>query len=366
MASRPLSVLHVIPRFDQGGAARVVYELANGTRGAGGAVQVACGSGSWLNLLEQERIPWLHMPLDPSGSLNAVKSVVCLAQAVRERGITLIHAHHRFAALVARFGGRLAGVPVVATVHDLASGRRVVTRLAYPGPVMVFSRAVELHLIERFGLPPHRVVRTPLGMPFDSPLSPHEIAELRASYGCSPSDTVVGFVGRLAHEKGADLLLRALPNIVTRRPSARLWIIGEGEERSQLEALARTIGFTERVTFFGGREDAFKLHACFDITVVPSRREGFGLVALEALSLGKRVVATNVGGLPELLGACEGARLVPPDSTALAAKTLELLDVPWSREEVQTTASWTRSEFEVSRMVSDVQSVYRRVTDARA
>lgn len=126
--------------------------------------------------------------------------------------------------------------------------------------------------------------------------------------------------GRLTYDKGYDLLLDAFAQVVVNNPSIDLIVTGNGEEEAHLRQQAASLGIGERVSFWGRAtpdEIAQLLNGCL-FAVVPSRRETFGIVALEALAAGKPVLATRVGGLPEVLGEGDGVRLVDATPEALA------------------------------------------------
>lgn len=137
---------------------------------------------------------------------------------------------------------------------------------------------------------------------------------------------VVGAVSRLSREKNVALLLRAFARVVEDVPDATLRIFGDGPEREELESLAASLGIAEKTSFLGYVPDAAARCGEFDVLAVPSIRESFGLAALEAMGCGVPVVASKVGGLPELVLDGETGLLVPPeDDAAFAAALLRVL-----------------------------------------
>jgi glycosyltransferase involved in cell wall biosynthesis len=147
----------------------------------------------------------------------------------------------------------------------------------------------------------------------------------RARLGLDPDAFVVLGLGRLVPIKGFDLLVRALPAVLAQIPSARVRLVGDGAERARLEALARSLGVAERLVMVGEVLDVTTPLAAADVLVVPSRNEGMGRVIVEAMALGVPVVATAVGGIPDVVTDRECGRLVAPgDVDALAAALVEL------------------------------------------
>ena len=149
---------------------------------------------------------------------------------------------------------------------------------------------------------------------------------LHEDYGIDAEAPIVGVVARLEAEKGHRTLLDAWPLVLAAVPKAWLLIVGEGSERDSLEAQADILGISGRVVFTGRREDVPAVTAALDISVLPSYREAQGLSVLEAMALSRPVVASAVGGIPEMIEDGVTGLLVPPhDCDALAAAIVRLL-----------------------------------------
>ena len=144
-----------------------------------------------------------------------------------------------------------------------------------------------------------------------------------------PGSQIVGVVARLEPEKGHPTLLEAWPVVLRAVPDAYLLIVGEGSRRDALEAQARELRIAHRVVFTGRRDDVPAVTAALDVAVLPSYREAQGLTILEAMALSRPVVASNVGGIPEMIEDGVTGLLVPPhDADALAAAIVRLLTGP--------------------------------------
>ena len=141
----------------------------------------------------------------------------------------------------------------------------------------------------------------------------------------APDQPVIGTISRLSPEKNVGLLLQAFALVAKEMPEAKLEIFGDGAERRDLEALAKKLHIAEKTVFHGYVEHASD-HARFSVLAVPSARESFGVAALEAMARGTAIVATRVGGLPEVITDVETGLLVPPnDAPAMAGALLKLL-----------------------------------------
>lgn len=285
------------------------------------------------------------------------RPVLALARALRDArpGVVHVNLTDQGDGLGPLAAAVVARAPTVAVLHNVIPGRAAVrervSRAALRRPCAVVavsevvaryvrSAGVSADVIEN-GLPPVTAA-----------------ADARGILGLPPHGIVVGGVGRLHRQKGWDVLARAAAIVRARRADARFVVLGEGAERASLAE-------SPHLELLGYREDAAALGAAFDILVVPSRYEAFGLVALEAMQLGVPVVAANVGGLPRVVG--DAGVLVPPeDPAALGAALLRLIDDPALRQELGSRGSRrARAEFGSVRMAAETLYVYERVQRRR-
>lgn len=302
----------------------------------------------------------LRHDVDPILGLGLVRRF----QALRP---DLVHTHLLHADVYALWAARRAGVPwTVSSRHNTDRFRRRavwrrLTRwsMAHADAVVAVSAAVATFVVEVEGVPASRVRTVHYGLEADAS-GPVDRAEARARLGASPGELLVGVVGRSVEQKGIDVLLSAFPRIAAAVPEARLAIVGDGPLRGALESLARRLGIAGRVRFTGWVDRAGTLMAACDVVVVPSRFEGFGLVALEAMAASRPVVATRVDALCEVVVDGETGLLVSAeDSAALAAAVAGLLRAP-ERAAAMGAAGRRRlvEEFSVARMVDRTLAVY--------
>jgi glycosyltransferase involved in cell wall biosynthesis len=279
-------------------------------------------------------------------------AVMRLARVLRRRQPALVHVNlsDQGDGLVANAAARLA---VSATLHIVLPDRRPalerLSRLALrrTRTVIAVSEAVGGYLASQSVS--HCVVRNGVAPPAPLP-------DARAALGLEPDAFVVGGVGRLDAQKGWDVLCAAAPQVRARVPGARFAVVGDGPERASLTALGTTAG----VDFAGYHEQAAGLMAAFDVLVVPSRYEGFGLVAVEAMLAGVPVVASGVGGLVEVVG--DAGRLIPPDDPAALAEALASLaeSSDLRAELARRGAERARACFGHERMVTETFAAWKR------
>ena len=299
-----------------GGIGRHVVTLRDALR-TSGAVPVVLGPADVLDRFALDAGGHAYETHRPAGA-PGLRALL--------RDVDLVHAHGlRPATTVA-----LARVqrPLVVTWHNRVLDSVGIRLRARPAERLVARRA-QASLCVSPDLVQHvfRLGGQPRLAPVGSALpvgSGRPAAELRTELGAEGRALIV-CVGRLHHQKGLDVLVDAV-SLLARHPCRPLVVVaGEGPERASLEQRIREISAPVRL--IGARSDVADLLAAADIAVLPSRWEGSPLFAHEALAAGVPLIATRVGGVPQLTGG--GARLVPPgDATALASALRDLLDNP--------------------------------------
>jgi glycosyltransferase involved in cell wall biosynthesis len=183
---------------------------------------------------------------------------------------------------------------------------------------------------------------------------------LPEEYGMEAGSQIVGVVARLEPEKGHPTLLEAWPQVLRAVPDVYLLIVGEGSRREALEAQARELRVAHRVVFTGRRDDVPAVTAALDVAVLSSYREAQGLSILEAMALSRPVVASDVGGIPEMITDGVTGLLVPPrDPDALASAITRLLrDHPYADTMGRAGHDMVHDRFCIELMVGAVQEIY--------
>ncbi len=183
---------------------------------------------------------------------------------------------------------------------------------------------------------------------------------LREEFGMEPDAVIVGVVGRLETEKGHPTLLEAWPLVLERVPKAYLLIVGEGSRLDALHQIAIENGIERHVVFTGRRDDIPAITAAFDVAVLPSYREAQGLTILEAMALARPVVASNVGGIPEMIQHGVNGMLVPPNDPPALAGSIALLltDHPLADTLGRAGHDTVHDRFCIQMMVNAVQGLY--------
>ena len=297
LPDRPLFSLHVDAEQGFSGGEVQVFLLLEGLRARGQRVLLVAPPQSRAFVEAQQRgIPAVAVSM--RGDLDLPAVFALRREFVRVQP-DLVHLHTGRATWLGGHAARWAGIPAVSTrrmdreVKRNARTRWIYTRLvrrvaAISGPVR--------ELLVAGGVDPARIDLVHSSVDPEA-LRPRRAAgELRGELGANPGEFVLLVLAALVRRKGLDVLLEALALLHARGTQPTLWIAGEGEERAALEQLARARGLT-RVRFLGRREDAAELLGACDALVLPARREGLGVAALQAMAAGRAVIGSAVGGL---------------------------------------------------------------------
>ena len=285
------------------------------------------------------------MPL--AGLFNLQWFRTCL-RLLRKEQVGLIHAHEFSAILCGWIVATLAGVPFVATVHGKnyfweKLRRRMAYRLvSRHGTMVAVSQDLKQFICDKVGVAQNRVQVIYNGVASAQMITDEEAQKCKAELGISGCYPVLGVVGSLYPVKGHRFLLEAMPEVLRRWPKAQLLVIGRGELEVALKEQVERLAIGANVHFLGMRQDVPRLLSVLDVFVLPSLSEGLSLALLEAMASGKPVVATRVGGNPELIDHGRTGFLVQSeDAKDLAANLLKLLNDSWNDATIWSTGSGT-------------------------
>ena len=368
-----MNVLLFLDTVDFAGTERHVLDLALALDAAGVSVTVACPAESAL-ARKSQRADLDILPIQAEGTLHPA-TVSSLTGLLRAGQAEIIHSHNGRTALASALAVRLAGRGCcVATQHFLEPNHTQQRGLkAVPGRLahrwvnahthqfIAISEAVRLGMRTRREAGDDRITVVPNGLACDDrSLAPP--AQVRAELSIPADAPLVVCVARLEPEKDIPLLLAAMETVRETVPTAQAVVVGDGSQRQALEAQIEERGLASSVHLAGFREDARAVIRAGDVFVLPSRAEPFGLVLLEAMALGRPVIATRAGGPCEIVADGETGRLVPPgDPDALAGALSALLTEPETRRRLGANGLRRyRERYTAERMAEDAVAVYRR------
>jgi len=364
--ARPLSILHVDPERGLAGGERQVLGLLDHLQALGLHQTLAADPSGRLAPLVAERGIAIA-PLRIRNHLDVVAARRLAGLLARER-YDILHFHTARAHAMAAFLGASRGVSRVVTRRmDYRLRGGWYTRRLYNHEVqavVAISEGVRAMLIES-GVDAARIHVVPSGVDADRfvPTAGARSAA-RARYQIADHACLLVVVGALEERKGHAVLLEALA--ILANPRVHLLCAGEGSARAGLEARCAALGLDATVRFLGRVDDVASVLAAADVMVMPSRQEGLGVAALEAMAVGLPVIASRVGGLPEAVQDGETGLLVPTgDPAALAAAIGRLAADPMlARRLGAQGATRVRTRFTMAGMADATLAIYRHLVGA--
>ncbi len=317
----PIPLLFLITTFERGGAEKILGCWATGLPAEKYAVRVAALAGRSPAL--PEALSGAHIPCHDLGMACKLDPRVLgrLARLLREQGIRILVTFMFHPTLLGRLLGRLLGVPILVSSERIMEWdgpvRRRLNRWTAPltNCVIAVSDRVAAYARREYRIPPERVVTIPNGVDverFHPPAAP-------------PEGAVVGCTARLHRKNDHATLLRAMARLQSRHPETSLVLVGDGPERRRLMALARSLGLGDRLQFAGEQCDVAPWLRRMHVYAQTSVAEGMPNSVLEAMASGLPVVATAVGGTPDLVLEGVTGFLVPPSHPEGVADALERL-----------------------------------------
>lgn len=383
-ADEPFRVLRVIARLNVGGPALHVSYLTEGLASRGyettlAAGEISEGEGSMAFVAERRgievmSIPGLQREVSPLADARVVRE---LAELIRRLRPHVLHTHTAKAGAVGRTAARVVGSDrppvVVHTFHGHTlrgyfgatkerAYRKIERALARETDALIaVSPEVRDELVEIGVAPATRFVVIRLGIELTERMEGAERGgALRASLGLADRFTV-GWVGRMTSVKQAPDVLRTVRRLHDRGVDAGLVMVGDGPDRSELEALASELGIAEATRFVGFQDDVGPWYHAFDALLLPSRSEGTPVTAIETLAAGRPVVATRVGGVPDVVqDGVDGFLVAVGDVEGATAHLAQLADDPELRARMGAAGQErTLRRYRVERLVEDVDRLYR-------
>ncbi|HZT43921.1 MAG TPA: glycosyltransferase [Chthonomonadaceae bacterium] len=365
-----MNILQIVSSSRTSGAEKHVLVLSDRLRRHGHNVMAVCPSEGWLPAqLRDAGIPALEVAMRGPRSWA---STLTLARLARKHHIDLIHTHLTRATYLGALVGRLTRLPVVSSVHVLTHD---------PAYRYLFhkhrNRIITVSDFVRNGLLEHGIRESQIqtiynGTEFCLPGravgedAEAEALPVHAELSLPPDAELVGLFARVDEFKGHPILVRAVRQVVAARPRAYFLCVGAVEPKMQrmLWETAAADGVAERLRFTGVRNDVQRLMSAVDVVTLPSRYEACSMSIIEAMALGKPVVATRAGGNPELVQDAATGLLIERTPEALAEALICVLSDPERRRRMGE-AGRRRAEacFTDQIMVDKIEAIYRELVE---
>jgi len=306
-------------------------------------MSLACAPGGpLLDLVRDEGMEVITFPdmVQRIAPKKDIAATFALYRHLRINKYHIVHTHNSKAGFIGRLSAKLAGVPVIIhTVHGFAfhdqeplwrqilfrNLEKIASRWC-DKMIFISSPLIEWALKEKISAK-DKIIKIYSGIDLDrfQPVSDEEKKQARIKLGIKPDGPVAGIVSKLWEGKGHNVLIDAFKEIKKDLNDAKLIIVGEGYLEDELKSYTEELGLKDSVIFTGFRSDVSEVMACFDISVLPSFFEGMGRVLLEAMAMTIPVVASNVGGIPDLVKNNKNGILVPPGDVSELTKAMKKL-----------------------------------------
>ena len=382
---KAVKVVRIVTRLNIGGVAHHVANLMRGLDQTKYEQQLVCGlegageASMRGNIQAQGVSPILISQLVGNPRLN-VSDALAFAHILhllrRERPM-ILHSHTSKAGLLGRIAAHLTGVPIIVhTFHGLVLK-------GHYGPLKTnVARAVERWLARfsdrliavgdedkkdllAYGIAPsHKIDVIPLGLELDNFIdNRRRRGVLHRELGLSSANRLIGIVGRIAPIKNHRLFFDAMARVLAQHANAHVVVVGDGDLRPEMERYVGERGIASRVSFLGWRHDLPQVYTDLDVVVISSNNEGTPVSAIEAMAAGRPVVATRVGGLPDVISDGETGYLVAPGNAEQLASAVErvLRDGETTDGLRRNARESVKHKFAVERLTADIDLLYRRL-----
>lgn len=374
-----IPVMHLSASIQMGGAERAILQLANSLKDSAFNPIVTSFVQDWkphnafIEALKAQdtNIRTITMSKKyPTPWWNPIRNFLDLCHLIKAEKIQILHTHGYRANIIGLLVSALLRVPIVTTVHGWTIHTNSVKLYEYLDrfflrffdKIIVVSDSIKNTLLNS-RISAHKIEKIYNTVDCEMVKNNASLNEIRKRFHLSQSDKLVGAIGRLSKEKGIDYLLSAGIEIIAKYPDVKILIIGDGPERQNLETLAKQLRISKNVIFCGFQENVTEFYHLIDIVVLPSITEGLPMVLLEALTYSKPIVATRVGGIPEVITNGKTGILVEPQNPSrLAEGIIRILKNP---EEANRMASEGRKLVEECFNSNDwnkkVEKIYQEI-----
>ena len=372
MAKKKISVVYVIADSSMTGAPRHLLSLVSNLDPKDFSVSVILPQGPLAEAFNQQRINTFLVPMRSRSDMAAVNAIQKL---LVKYDPDIVHAHGQRAGLLARLAVKGLPIKVVYTEHTWTKDFKLDNPLLHwvhlrsmrmldkwTDATIAVSNAVADFLVSMNITKPDKIKVIYNGIDIVADRKDDDEAKLLEKYVILQKDIVIGTVGSLNMQKDTVMLLRAMPRILKKLPNAKLVIVGAGPLQKWLVGLTKKLRIDNSVIFTGMLPKVNAILKTFSIFVLCSRSESFGLSILEAMKAHVPVIATRVGGIPEIITSNRNGILVEPgDPKQLAIVIMKLLNDKKLQRKLVMGGDETLHRFTITMMVRETEKLYKQL-----
>lgn len=322
------------------------------------------------------------IPVDLLGipTLRHPANLFKITTYLRRHKPQLIHAQLEFSIILGSLAARLMGIPCVATLHTLDNPQEQRARWRYRITLAALkhlcnrsigvSKITRLHYLRDGKIPDEKIITLYNGIDLSiyKDTSTEERIAKRKEFGLAPDSVVAVTVAVLREPKGIQFMLQAMAQLRETHPNLQYLIVGDGEHGPALKEMARNLGLTTQVIFAGQRKDIHEILPACDFFVLPTLTEALPTVLMEAMAAQKAVIASNVGGVPEMIEDGVNGRLLPPgDVSALAHACAQLAENSALRKAWGTAGqAICQKKFNIQAQITALEALYHSLIGKRS
>lgn len=364
-----MKILFIINNsINYGGAERYVSTLANGLAKAGHNIVVVSSGGPLVNYLNKDIAQEIIEPILTASPEDLTKMAQFIKASSRKYKIDLIHCNSLVDFNAASLVNKMTDIPIVYTAHlteERAGFPIIGAKLnGNATKVIAVSNFIKNHL-KKTGLPSTKIELVYHGVDIHKFKENKLKLNIKHSLGIKNGERIIMCVARLYPVKGIDRLIKAIPVILERGNIIKVVLVGNGAHKKEYEKLAHSLGVKSKVLFLGVQENVEALLNAADVFCLSSVTESLSFAILEAMAVGKPVVATKVGGVPEVVVNEITGLLVSPGNTRQLAYAINRLveDKPLAKTLGENARNRIKEIFSFDRMIKETLSVYEQVLE---
>lgn len=360
-----MKILHITTHLNRGGIASYLCSLAIGLKMRGHDVIVSSSGGECKTILLNNNVGHIDIPIRTKNEigLSIFLSYFILKKFLLNNSVDIIHAHTRVTQVVASHLARKLKIPLITTCHGFFRPRWHRRRFpCWGNKTIAISNQVKRHLISDFKIDENDICLIHNGVDLGKfkVHTPEEINSLKEEMGIKKDSFVIGVTARFSTVKGLEYFIRALPQVLKARDNVIFLLVGYGKEESKLRQIAKDLSIDDKVIFFKPINATRGYLCAMDIFVMPSIQEGLGISILEAQAQKIPVIASNVGGIPDIIDdRVTGILVEPRDELAISKAIAELIQNKKLYSMIKDNAyDKIIRDFTLERMITKTEQAY--------
>jgi len=357
-----MNILQIIPELNVGGVETGTVDFAKYLVKHQHKAVVVSNGGKLVPPLEALGARHYQLPVHKKSLWTVIRMIKVLRKIIRDENIDIVHARSRVPAWISYFACRRTNAAFITTCHGYYNNRIFSQVMGWPKLLIVPSKVIGRHMIEGFKVSSRRIHCIPRSVDLEKFRINHKKTR-------NKSNCIIAIVGRITPLKGHTFFLKSMAKVLKTVTNAKIWVIGDvpakkASYKQELELLVRRLGMEKNVEFLGSRQDIPQILAKTDILVLSTvTQEAFGRVILEAQAAGVPVVATNVGGVIDIIDDGQTGLLVPPkDTDAMAKAVIRIVrDKNLAEQLVANAQTKLKKNFTLKHMASSTIKVYEEL-----